>query len=54
MSKPWMCVPAEIIRTISTLYSSLFASSFQLPFALIPILTFTSLPSVMNDFANGL
>ncbi|XP_069662195.1 natural resistance-associated macrophage protein 2 isoform X4 [Haliaeetus albicilla] len=28
--------------------------SLQLPFALIPILTFTSLPSVMNDFANGL
>ncbi|NWH60242.1 NRAM2 protein, partial [Geococcyx californianus] len=27
---------------------------FQLPFALIPVLTFTSLPSVMNDFANGL
>ncbi|XP_040008940.1 natural resistance-associated macrophage protein 2-like isoform X2 [Xiphias gladius] len=28
--------------------------SMQLPFALIPILTFTSLPSLMNDFANGL
>ncbi|KAM9829072.1 natural resistance-associated macrophage protein 2-like [Syngnathus typhle] len=28
--------------------------SMQLPFALIPILTFTSLPSVMKDFANGL
>ncbi|XP_041636108.1 natural resistance-associated macrophage protein 2-like isoform X1 [Cheilinus undulatus] len=28
--------------------------SMQLPFALIPILTFTSLPSIMNDFANGL
>ncbi|XP_033825367.1 natural resistance-associated macrophage protein 2-like [Periophthalmus magnuspinnatus] len=28
--------------------------SLQLPFALIPILTFTSLPSLMNDFANGL
>uniref|UniRef100_A0A3Q3WNL8 Uncharacterized protein n=1 Tax=Mola mola TaxID=94237 RepID=A0A3Q3WNL8_MOLML len=27
--------------------------SLQLPFALIPILTFTSLPSVMNDFTNG-
>ncbi|XP_051499684.1 natural resistance-associated macrophage protein 2 isoform X2 [Apus apus] len=27
--------------------------SLQLPFALIPVLTFTSLPSVMNDFANG-
>lgn len=26
----------------------------QLPFALIPILTFTSLKSIMNDFANGL
>uniref|UniRef100_A0A3Q3JZS7 Solute carrier family 11 member 2 n=1 Tax=Monopterus albus TaxID=43700 RepID=A0A3Q3JZS7_MONAL len=26
----------------------------QLPFALIPILTFTSLTSIMNDFANGL
>ncbi|KAI4899079.1 hypothetical protein NFI96_004502 [Prochilodus magdalenae] len=26
----------------------------QLPFALIPILTFTSLKSLMNDFANGL
>lgn len=26
----------------------------QLPFALIPILTFTSLPSVMNEFVNGL
>ncbi|XP_019959803.2 natural resistance-associated macrophage protein 2-like [Paralichthys olivaceus] len=28
--------------------------SMQLPFALIPILTFTSLPSLMNEFANGL
>ncbi|XP_076022962.1 natural resistance-associated macrophage protein 2-like [Genypterus blacodes] len=28
--------------------------SIQLPFALIPILTFTSMPSLMNDFANGL
>nr|XP_031363087.1 natural resistance-associated macrophage protein 2-like [Lonchura striata domestica] len=28
--------------------------SLQLPFALIPVLTFTSLPSVMSDFANGL
>ncbi|XP_023197140.1 natural resistance-associated macrophage protein 2-like isoform X1 [Xiphophorus maculatus] len=28
--------------------------SMQLPFALIPILTFTSMPSLMNDFANGL
>ncbi|NXT19431.1 NRAM2 protein, partial [Syrrhaptes paradoxus] len=28
--------------------------SLQLPYALIPVLTFTSLPSVMNDFANGL
>ncbi|XP_063330389.1 natural resistance-associated macrophage protein 2-like isoform X2 [Pelmatolapia mariae] len=28
--------------------------SLQLPFALIPILTFTSLKSIMNDFANGL
>lgn len=28
--------------------------SMQLPFALIPILTFTSLPSLMNDFSNGL
>ncbi|XP_075880578.1 natural resistance-associated macrophage protein 2-like [Nelusetta ayraudi] len=28
--------------------------SMQLPFALIPILTFTSLPSIMNDFANQL
>ncbi|XP_072304988.1 natural resistance-associated macrophage protein 2-like [Eucyclogobius newberryi] len=28
--------------------------SLQLPFALIPILTFTSLPTLMNDFANGL
>ncbi|KAI1892330.1 hypothetical protein AGOR_G00132220 [Albula goreensis] len=28
--------------------------SMQLPFALIPILTFTSLPSIMNEFANGL
>jgi hypothetical protein len=26
----------------------------QLPFALIPILTFTSLTSIMDDFANGL
>lgn len=26
----------------------------QLPFALIPILTFTSLPSVMHEFVNGL
>ncbi|KAG5836287.1 hypothetical protein ANANG_G00252990 [Anguilla anguilla] len=28
--------------------------SMQLPFALIPILTFTSLTSIMSDFANGL
>uniref|UniRef100_A0A4W5MHG8 Solute carrier family 11 member 2 n=1 Tax=Hucho hucho TaxID=62062 RepID=A0A4W5MHG8_9TELE len=28
--------------------------SVQLPFALIPILTFTSLSSLMNEFANGL
>ncbi|KAE8626740.1 hypothetical protein XENTR_v10006729 [Xenopus tropicalis] len=28
--------------------------SLQLPFALIPILTFTSLPSVMSEFANGM
>ncbi|XP_053171792.1 natural resistance-associated macrophage protein 2-like isoform X1 [Scomber japonicus] len=28
--------------------------SLQLPFALIPILTFTSMTSIMNDFANGL
>nr|ADB44208.1 natural resistance-associated macrophage protein [Ctenopharyngodon idella] len=28
--------------------------SMQLPFALIPILTFTSLTSLMSDFANGL
>ncbi|XP_041097649.1 natural resistance-associated macrophage protein 2 isoform X2 [Polyodon spathula] len=28
--------------------------SMQLPFALIPILTFTSLNSIMSDFANGL
>ncbi|KAE8626739.1 hypothetical protein XENTR_v10006729 [Xenopus tropicalis] len=28
--------------------------SLQLPFALIPILTFTSLPSVMSEFANGI
>ncbi|KAM3872139.1 natural resistance-associated macrophage protein 2 [Diretmus argenteus] len=28
--------------------------SMQLPFALIPILTFTSLPSLMNEYANGL
>ncbi|XP_020505943.2 natural resistance-associated macrophage protein 2 isoform X2 [Labrus bergylta] len=28
--------------------------SMQLPFALIPILTFTSLPSLMEEFSNGL
>ncbi|XP_020498020.1 natural resistance-associated macrophage protein 2 isoform X2 [Labrus bergylta] len=28
--------------------------SMQLPFALIPILTFTSMTSIMSDFANGL
>uniref|UniRef100_A0AAV2M9D9 Natural resistance-associated macrophage protein 2-like n=1 Tax=Knipowitschia caucasica TaxID=637954 RepID=A0AAV2M9D9_KNICA len=28
--------------------------SMQLPFALIPILTFTSVSTIMNDFANGL
>ncbi|XP_041328596.1 natural resistance-associated macrophage protein 2 isoform X5 [Pyrgilauda ruficollis] len=28
--------------------------SLQLPFALIPVLTFTSLPGVMHDFVNGL
>ncbi|NXN12553.1 NRAM2 protein, partial [Indicator maculatus] len=36
------------------LIRALFSASLQLPFALIPVLTFTSLPSVMNDFANGL
>ncbi|XP_026723384.1 natural resistance-associated macrophage protein 2-like [Athene cunicularia] len=54
MSQPQMFDCAEVIRTISTLYSSAFSCLFQLPFALIPVLTFTSLPSVMNDFANGL
>ncbi|NXG63065.1 NRAM2 protein, partial [Hemiprocne comata] len=34
-------------------YSPQLSLLFQLPFALIPVLTFTSLPSVMNDFANG-
>lgn len=29
-----------------------FSCFSQLPFALIPILTFTSLKSIMNDFAN--
>ena len=29
------------------------ASCPQLPFALIPILTFTSMPALMGDFANG-
>ncbi|NWT30111.1 NRAM2 protein, partial [Cardinalis cardinalis] len=33
---------------------SIPALFLQLPFALIPVLTFTSLPSVMHDFANGL
>ncbi|XP_029975078.1 natural resistance-associated macrophage protein 2-like isoform X2 [Salarias fasciatus] len=28
--------------------------SMQLPFALLPILTFTSLPALMSEFANGL
>ncbi|XP_059812153.1 natural resistance-associated macrophage protein 2-like [Hypanus sabinus] len=28
--------------------------SLQLPFALIPVLTFTSMTSIMNDFVNGL
>ncbi|XP_061113445.1 natural resistance-associated macrophage protein 2-like isoform X1 [Conger conger] len=28
--------------------------SMQLPFALIPIMTFTSLPSIMSEFANGI
>ncbi|XP_055520545.1 natural resistance-associated macrophage protein 2-like [Leucoraja erinacea] len=28
--------------------------SLQLPFALLPVLTFTSMSSVMNDFVNGL
>uniref|UniRef100_A0A3Q2QKS8 Natural resistance-associated macrophage protein 2-like n=1 Tax=Fundulus heteroclitus TaxID=8078 RepID=A0A3Q2QKS8_FUNHE len=33
----------------------LYATKFRsLPFALVPILTFTSLPSLMNDFVNGL
>lgn len=32
----------------------IFLLTQQLPFALIPILTFTSLTSIMNDFANGL
>lgn len=31
-----------------------FHSFWQLPFALIPILTFTSLKSIMNDFENSL
>lgn len=38
----------------SPLPSSPLLLPSQLPFALIPVLTFTSLPSVMNDFANGL
>lgn len=28
--------------------------SFQLPFAVLPVLTFTSLRPLMHDFANGL
>ncbi|KAG7460209.1 hypothetical protein MATL_G00218700 [Megalops atlanticus] len=28
--------------------------SLQLPFALFPVITFTSLPSIMGDFANGI
>ncbi|KAM6308094.1 natural resistance-associated macrophage protein 2 isoform 2-T3 [Podargus strigoides] len=38
--------------TMTGTYSGQFV--MELPFALIPVLTFTSLPTVMNDFANGL
>ncbi|KAK5603319.1 hypothetical protein CRENBAI_010198 [Crenichthys baileyi] len=38
--------------TMTGTYSGQFV--MELPFALIPILTFTSLTSIMNDFANGL
>lgn len=31
-----------------------FHFSPQLPFAVLPILTFTSMPAVMQEFANGL
>ncbi|NXD73695.1 NRAM2 protein, partial [Eolophus roseicapillus] len=49
------CCPiwAVSVLTQSELFP-LFILLSQLPFALIPVLTFTSLPSVMNDFANGL
>lgn len=46
-------------ETLDYKYESFLFQTFlllltQLPFALIPILTFTSLSSVMNEFANGL
>ncbi|KAJ0064601.1 hypothetical protein NL108_010933, partial [Boleophthalmus pectinirostris] len=42
------------VQRLTGMTSSTSALCPQLPFALIPILTFTSLPSLMNDFANGL
>lgn len=66
----WMCCRACRSARVSSPQCSLYWNIFdvlfvfllkiftllilQLPFALIPILTFTSLKSIMNDFANGL
>ncbi|CAB1315162.1 unnamed protein product [Coregonus sp. 'balchen'] len=47
---------ARVLLTRSiAIFPTLLVAIFQdLPFALIPILTFTSLTSIMDDFANGL
>ncbi|KAF4798579.1 hypothetical protein TURU_062996 [Turdus rufiventris] len=53
----------QVCVNTSSPHSSLFPNNNEtlevdiykgLPFALIPVLTFTSLPSIMHDFANGL
>ena len=35
-------------------FSTIIAQAMQLPFALVPVLTFSCCPRVMNDFATGL
>ena len=37
-----------------TSHQPLPSNSPQLPFAVLPILTFTSMPALMQEFANGL
>lgn len=48
------CIKKCIKKTLQKRMYDNFCTFLQLPFALIPILTFTSLKSIMNDFANQL